>query len=219
MDKETIHEQIEILIETLKEQHEGMKDHPNYISQIDIDLFLENIRDLYEFSIVLGKMNDRDRKQIQSPPKEKVEIIKNYPKEKEIPVETIHEPIIPILRDKPKASESKKRVNKISSGVLFEEFSIIIEEIKPIHENINPENEAITDIKTIIGINEKFLFMNELFDGNLEEYNASMDLINNCLNASDAEQKIFLELQPKYHWDMNSSIVKSLLTLVERRFI
>ena len=196
-----------------------MKDHPNYISQIDIDLFLENIRDLYEFSIVLGKLNDRDRKQIQSPPKEKVEIIKNYPKEKEIPVETIHEPIIPIHRDKPKPSESKKKVNKINSGVLFEEFSITIEEIKPLQENINPKNEAITDIKTIIGINEKFLFMNELFDGNLEEYNASMDLINNCMNASDAEQKIFLELQPKYHWDMNSSIVKSLLTLVERRFI
>jgi hypothetical protein len=219
MDKETIHEQIEILIETLKEQHEGMKDHPNYISQIDIDLFLENIRDLYEFSIVLGKLNDRDRKQIQSPPKEKVEIIKNYPKEKEIPVETIHEPIIPIHRDKPKPSESKKKVNKISSGVLFEEFSIAIEETKPKQEKIIQESEAISDIKTAIGINEKFLFMNELFDGSLEEYNASMDLINNCLNASDAEQKIFQELQPKYHWDMNSPNVKSLLTLVERRFI
>src|ERR1035438_3328651 len=64
MDKETIHKQIEILIETIIEQHDSLKAHPDYIAQIDMDLFLENIRDLYEFSIVLDKMNTKDRKLI-----------------------------------------------------------------------------------------------------------------------------------------------------------
>jgi hypothetical protein len=226
MDKETIHEQIEILIETLKEQHDGMKDgiknpdqRSNYISQIDIDLFLDNIRDLYEFSVVLGKMNDRDRRQIQSPAKEKEATVNNYSPKKEIPAEIISEPVVPIVSEKPKSFPKEKKINKISSGVLFEDLTTVIEDIKPNQELDIPNKEPISDLKIAIGINDKFVFMNELFDGSLEEYNASIDLLNNCQNASEAEQKIFLELQPKYHWDMNSSVVKSLLALIERRFI
>ncbi len=207
MDKETIHEQIDILIETLKEQHEGMKKHPNYISQIDVDLFLENIRDLYEFATVLGKMNDRGRKQNQGSPKN------------EMPVLAFAEPIVQTTNDYPKSSSKEKKINKLSSGVLFEDFAVVEVDIKVKEEPIILQKEAISDMRIAIGINDKFVFMNELFDGSLEEYNASIDLLNNCQNASDAEQHIYLELQPKYHWDMNSVAVKSLLDLVTRRFI
>jgi hypothetical protein len=225
MDKETIHQQIEILIETLKEQHEGMKENGNHISQIDIDLFLENIRDLYEFSVVLGKMNDRDRKQNQAPEKEapvetKSEVLTPVilPKEAEIKESFVWVPSHPEFIPKEKPPKEKK-INKIGSGVLFEDMAPVIEDIKNKQEPVIPNNEPVSDLKSAIGINEKFLFINELFDGSLEEYNASIDLLNNCQNASEAEQKIFLELQPKYHWDMNNPATKSLMALVERRFI
>ncbi len=200
MDKETIHEQIEILIATLKEQHDGMQEHPKYISQIDVDLFLDNIRDLYEFSIVLGKMNERDRNKIQKTHSEHA----NTNNLKQIKKEDM-------LAKNHTSNQKEKKLNKISSGVLFEDFI-------PHDKQVIMQKEAVMDLKTVIGINEKFVFMNELFDGSLEEYNSSIDLLNNCLTSAEAEQKIFLELQPKYHWEMNSSVVKNLLALLERRF-
>ena len=215
MDKETIQEQIEILIATLKEQHEGMKEHPKFVPQIDVDLFLENIRDLYEFSIVLGKMNERDRNKNQAHLKE---IIEHHPHKKEIPIIVSTESVIKSeSKIENSASEHRlntskeKKANKIISGILFEDNI-------PSEEPIMLQKDAVLDLKMAIGINQKFVFMNELFDGSLEEYNASIDLLNNCQNASEAEQQIFLELQPKYHWDMNNGAVKNLIALVERRF-
>ena len=233
MDKETIHKQIEILIETIIEQHDGMKAHSDYIAQIDMDLFLENIRDLYEFSIVLDKMNERDRKQILGPetvgesPKIKVEEKKNN-----VAINIIEErqDVFSELNDnseinvgnfnpeKQKFIAKEKKTNNNVGGSLFEEGVAVVEEIKPKQSKKNSNKEIHTDLIKAIGINEKFLIMNELFDGSLEDYNATINQLNNCRDASEAEQQIFLEIQPKYSWDMNSAPVKLLQDLINNRF-
>src|ERR1051325_1170887 len=47
-------------------------------------------------------------------------------------------------------------------------------------------HKKISDLKSVIGINEKFQFINELFDGNMKEYNVALDQINNFSSLGEA---------------------------------
>lgn len=233
MDKETIHRQIEILIETIVEQHESLKANKDYIAQIDMDIFLENIRDLYEFSNVLDKMNARDRKLILGPetvgetPTKKVEVKNTEPlldkiDELQNTVNVINDDSEPNVGNyhpsKHKFIPKEKKTNKIVAGSLFEDTVSIVEDIKPKSTKKTSTKESHVDLIKAIGINEKFLIMNELFDGSLEDYNTTINQLNNCRDVAEAEQQIFLEFQPKYEWDMNSSTVKLLQDLINKRF-
>lgn len=80
------------------------------------------------------------------------------------------------------------------------------------------QNQVITDIKKAIGINEKFLFINELFDGNMAEYNQAVDHLNaNCKTKEEAEAYIVF-LKQNYNWNDARTSVTLFSNLVERRF-
>ena len=80
------------------------------------------------------------------------------------------------------------------------------------------QKEGLKDLKSAIGINEKFLFINELFDGNMQDYNDTISNLNeNCSNIEEAH-KLLKILKNKYNWDTNRSSYNLLKSLVERRF-
>lgn len=81
------------------------------------------------------------------------------------------------------------------------------------------QQKAVEDLKKSIGINEKFSFINELFEGDLNVYNKSIDAINQSGDLSIAMQYITAELSPRYGWQPNSRTFQKLLELVERRFM
>jgi hypothetical protein len=75
----------------------------------------------------------------------------------------------------------------------------------------------IKDLKTAIGINEKFLFVNQLFEGNLQNYSAAIEKINTLTDLSTAKQ-VAADLAGQMNWDDNNEHVKNFMELVERRF-
>jgi len=77
----------------------------------------------------------------------------------------------------------------------------------------------ITDLKKAIGINQKFLFINELFQQNADEYNASVDFINKADSLDDAHIYINSKLVNRYEWDLESKHVDNFMELVERKFL
>ncbi len=78
--------------------------------------------------------------------------------------------------------------------------------------------QKIPDLKKVIGINEKFLFINELFEGSLTSYNEHIDKLNNAPDINHA-RSIVDSLIAKYGWEGNLPIVKNFTELVERRFL
>ena len=73
------------------------------------------------------------------------------------------------------------------------------------------------DIRTMIGINEKFLFINELFAGNQQEYGIAINQINTINTETWA--KIYLDsLKALYHWDETNPTYESFTALISRRF-
>lgn len=78
-------------------------------------------------------------------------------------------------------------------------------------------SERIENLKSAISINEKFIFINELFEGNLREYNETIETLNGFKNLEQAAD--FLDLMRKKNfWDTGSNAFKKLKDLVERRF-
>ena len=78
-------------------------------------------------------------------------------------------------------------------------------------------SERIQNLKSAISINEKFMFINELFDGNLREYNETVETLNGFKNLDQAAD--FLDLMRKKNfWDTGSNAFRKLKELVERRF-
>jgi len=76
----------------------------------------------------------------------------------------------------------------------------------------------IKDLVSSIGLKEKFLFINELFDGNSALYNQEIQVLNTQNNSTDALQ-YFQQLQQKFNWEKDSKVYEKLKDLVERRYI
>ena len=67
-------------------------------------------------------------------------------------------------------------------------------------------------------LNDKFLFIKELFQGKGEDFSLNIQKLNNCANLDEAFEE--LELMKKhYFWESTSEAYLSLCDLIRRRYI
>lgn len=78
--------------------------------------------------------------------------------------------------------------------------------------------KPISDLKAAIGINEKFQFINELFEGSADRYNEAINLLNVCTGSSEANL-LFDDLKTRYTWDEQNPAFKRLHEFVVRRYL
>jgi hypothetical protein len=76
----------------------------------------------------------------------------------------------------------------------------------------------IRDLKKAIGINDRFLYINELFRGDETMYERSIKTINSFSILPEAEYWIQRELKTKIGWNDSNETVKQFNQLVKRRF-
>jgi hypothetical protein len=76
----------------------------------------------------------------------------------------------------------------------------------------------IRDLRKAIGVNDRFLFINELFRGDEVAYERSIKTINSFSIFAEAEYWIQRELKVKNGWDMNNEMVAHFFQLTKRRF-
>ena len=76
----------------------------------------------------------------------------------------------------------------------------------------------IKDLRKAIGINDRFLFINDLFRGDEVMYERSIKTINSFNIYPEAEYWISRELKVKLGWDNDLATVAQFDQLVKRRF-
>jgi hypothetical protein len=76
----------------------------------------------------------------------------------------------------------------------------------------------IRDLKKAIGVNDRFLYINELFRGDESMYERSIKTINGFSILPEAEYWIQRELKVKLGWSDANETVKIFTQLVKRRF-
>lgn len=80
------------------------------------------------------------------------------------------------------------------------------------------QDVPVKDLKKAININDRFLYISELFRGDEVMYERSIKTINSFAIYPEAEYWIKRELKLKLGWDDKTPIVKQFDQLVRRRF-
>lgn len=79
------------------------------------------------------------------------------------------------------------------------------------------QRSSINDLHNAIGINDKFLLVNELFGGSMEKYNKSINNLNDLKTLNGA--LVYMnELRIDLQWNTSNEAYKKLLELVHRKF-
>jgi hypothetical protein len=79
------------------------------------------------------------------------------------------------------------------------------------------QENKIVDLRNTIGINDKFLFINELFEGNMRIYDDAIQNLNAAMTSAQADL-LMLDLKIAFNWDSESPTVKKFVELVRRKF-
>jgi len=111
-------------------------------------------------------------------------------------------------------------VKEVHEIILTDESDSLNEKLKEYKEELSEslQNAPIKDLKKAIGINDRFVFINELFQGDETSFERSIKTINGFSIYAEAEFWIRRELKTKLGWDVQSESVKQFDALVKRRF-
>jgi len=77
----------------------------------------------------------------------------------------------------------------------------------------------IENIATHLGLNEKFLFTNELFKSDTELFKTSLEKINSLSNFEDAKTYLEEIFKNKGTWNLKNKTLKKFISIVERRYL
>lgn len=79
-------------------------------------------------------------------------------------------------------------------------------------------NRPVKSIADAITLNQKFLFIGKLFEGDINAYNKALEELDRCSNFMDAKNIMNKSLAPKYNWIMAAEEANDFLEMVGRRF-
>jgi hypothetical protein len=116
----------------------------------------------------------------------------------------------------PKKEQPKKEVNEMANAA----NASVNDKLKQSKIDLGDTlTEApVRDLKKAIGINDRFLYINELFRGDEVSYERSIKTINSFSILPEAEYWIQRELKVKNGWNDSHEVVKQFYQLVKRRF-
>ena len=85
-------------------------------------------------------------------------------------------------------------------------------------DELTKQVERIDSIKKNININQRFRFVNDLFEGDGEHFNKIIEQIDHCTNYHEAVNALD-GCSQNYKWDQQNQAVIELFDLVSKRFI
>ena len=238
-NQKILRDEIKWLLEAITEQFEAIDTYEEKIPQIEFDIIMDNIRKVYQDLHMLNHNTDAiphfhpstSFRPAESPVAPVTESEDQESAHEEVPQPALSEekssvqPLVKVLVDT--AAVETERIEPDAEETplpemdLFStEMSEFSEKLKEIREkNYASERQASQrkELKASISINEKFLFINELFDGNLREYNAAIEILNNFSDQREALE--FLDsMRIRNLLESESPAFKRLTVLVEQRY-
>lgn len=81
----------------------------------------------------------------------------------------------------------------------------------------NMIHQPVRDLKMAIGINDKFLFINELFGGSPSDYNEAIEKLNLAEGWTEAINTL-ADYEAQHKWDGHSETSNRLKLLIEKKF-
>ncbi len=223
------------LIEKINVLHDSLLSIDEEISSIEKDLLLNYIRQLYEQVLEIGT----EDKPLQSPSivKEVIDLpvqeaapierepVKKVPVEQPITedkVADIATKVAPLEQETAEIAveESSHAKTELSMEGLNSELVEMFEikEAKELSEKLS--SMPIKDLSTAMGINDRFLIVNELFNGDNAAFKDCVEHINSLDSYEEAKSYLLTNAAQKYDWSAVEKLKKAagFISLVQRRF-
>lgn len=185
------------------------------IPAIELEILSSNIRALYDKSILLkylqatgnpfSKQEEAALTQEEKQPEPQSEVIAT-PKPEPIEPPAIQESEIETPPEPEQKTDSVSTQPKPKS-----------DQPQTVAERF--QRTPIQDLRKAIGINQKYLLMNDLFDGENEAFNEAVDRLNSFASGQEAITYVNAELAVKYRWNLEEDLVQNFINLVERRYL
>ena len=216
MDNHKIHAKVTELLETISSQNENMQE--GSVSKIELDIMLAKVRELYEWMSALRAVQETgtENTHFEKPivPQVVEPVMQTAMPAAETSATSSIQPSQPVIStlfgDEPAQVKTKSKPSVSERGAGKTEDKSIAGRL---------QRKPVTDLKAAIGINEKFIFVNELFNGNTEEYHQALESINKLNSFLEADEYIQNNLVKKYNWNAEAAPVASFIDLIERRFL
>ncbi len=135
------------------------------------------------------------------------------------------EPVI-IEEVTPDLIEEEENASLTGDVLLSEEKEEV--EIETIHTQFSEEKtnmladslgfEATSTLKSMLTINQKFMFINDLFDGNNEDFNKVIDFLDSCETKEVVVKFINSNYIQRGSWKAEAPQVKEFLSLIDKKF-
>ncbi len=230
MDKNELKKEIDVLIESIKKQADRMNAQDN-LTMVELEVLHHKIQKLYEKSILIHHLpalppalppvnQPREPLAREEEPVKPIPI-SNPPQEIIAAATAVHTPEPTPLS--PVKEIQRTLVESIPTPDLFGASAQTNQKpaLKAKPERDKPARMmrlAVADLQKAISINDKFRFINELFDGNVKEYQAALQSVNTCGNFEDADRYVS-NIREIYGWNEENEVVGIFMDLVERRFL
>ncbi|MDR0969442.1 MAG: hypothetical protein LBM67_02745 [Lentimicrobiaceae bacterium] len=202
------------------------------VRQLDIDLFKKRIHTVYDLLCDFKPLS-KSHSEIPSDPiaivEEKKEAVIEEPipavvettKEKDIFIrfESIEEPdqsenaLFDPITEQTNVSQGQQKTDPKPIESIAERF--VKQEDDSVAAKL--QQQPIKELKSAIGINDKFLLLNELFSGSIEKYNKVMDEFEKFMTLNGA-RTFLLETKIDMQWDTQSEAYKKLESLLMRKY-
>lgn len=122
----------------------------------------------------------------------------------------------PVARPSMYKDEDDEETEEVGSGVrptLNDNFKKVASSVADAHSN-----RKIDSLKNSISINQRFSFINELFNGDNLTYYQAIQTLDDFRDVQSATQYVTGTLADKYDWSKKQEHVNKLLRLIERKF-
>ncbi len=118
------------------------------------------------------------------------------------------------------SSASGSQAGKDLNEVIGKQGYSLNEKLRSVQSELSErlKDAPLQDLRKAIGINDRYLYINELFNGNEAMFDRSLKTLNDFHAYSEAEFWMQRELRTKLGWKDDHALVQQFLQLVRRRF-
>lgn len=122
---------------------------------------------------------------------------------------TLGAPVIDEDEEDEEQPESDVTINDRFSGAKYETLA---DKLK------TEQSGSVESLKSMLSINQKFMFINDLFNDNQDDFNKVMDFLESCESREAARSFIDNNYLKHNTWNPNAPQVKEFLALIDKKY-
>jgi hypothetical protein len=199
MEKKEILQKTKEILAEIQQQISAFEQHHYQISDIELDLFLANAKFLVDHAHIMKRLQDVSPV-VHIPAEEPIVVVPTiHVEETSTPTPVAETTSEPVQEAMPTINDLLADRPEVSLATKF-------------------ESEPIADLKAIINLNDKLVFVKDLFNGYSLAYQEAIDTLNKLGSLEEAKNYLNENYAQVNDWASHETTASRFYELVSRRY-